>query len=58
MKENRNVLAVRNNTTPVVQTQVDVAAADAFDKQYRQSANIPEFDIKINETATQAAFDQ
>lgn len=58
MKENRNILAVRNNTTPVVADQVDAAKEDAFDKQYRQSANIPVFDIKINEDATQRAFDQ
>jgi len=58
MKENRNLLAVRNNTTPVVADQVDAAREEAFDKQYRQSANIPVFDIKINEDATQRAFDQ
>jgi len=58
MKENRNILAIRNNTTPVVANQVDEAEVDAFQKQYRQSANIPEFDIKINEVATQNAFDQ
>jgi hypothetical protein len=58
MKENRNVLAERNNTTPVVAATVDEAKADAFKKQYRQSANIPVFDVKINEVATQHAFDQ
>jgi hypothetical protein len=58
MKENRNILAVRNNTTPVVASQVDAAEVNAFEKQYRQSANIPRFDIKLNEAATQQAFDQ
>ena len=35
MKENRNILAIRNNTTPVVANLVDEEAADAFQKQYR-----------------------
>lgn len=58
IKENRNVLAIRNNTTPVVANQIDAAEVNAFEEQYRQSANIPQFDIKINEAATQQAFDQ
>ena len=57
MKENRNVLAIRNNTTPVEANTVDQNEVDAFEKQYRQSTNIPAFDIKLNEVATQRAFD-
>lgn len=37
---------------------MDEAEVDAFQKQYSQSANIPEFDVKINELATQYAYDQ
>jgi hypothetical protein len=32
MKENRNVLAIRNNTTPVVANQIDAAEVNAFEE--------------------------